>query len=243
MPLQAEPILTESQLHRWRLVEEFRERLERVFGPVKGGHPSWSDPQRRMFYADYLSLYLFGLLNPVVRTMRALCAASQLQRVQEEICSRRVSLGSFSEAQHLLDPELLERVFVDLAAEVHGRSGPGPTAPAPGLDGARWDAVAGAAAHELGACMGADAAAESGVKLHLSLHLLEDKPVRATVRRGKDCERAVWHQRIGKRAMPISATATMARTTNCWTSWPRRSAPMCCGCASRQSSPSRKNCP
>jgi hypothetical protein len=33
-----------------------------------------------------------------------------------------------------------------------------------------------------------------GVKLHLSFNVLDDKPVRGTVRRGKDCERAVWRE-------------------------------------------------
>jgi len=42
---------------------------------------------------------------------------------------------------------------------------------------------------------GGRAGSSRAVKLHLSLHLLEDKPVRGTVRRGKDCERAVWHER------------------------------------------------
>ena len=192
MPLQVEPVLTEGQLHRWRLVQDFRQRLERVFGPLQGGHPSWSDPQRRLFYADYLSLYLFGLLNPVVRTMRALCSASHLQRVQEDICSRPVSLGSFSEAQHLLEPALLERVFADLAAEVHA------SAPAHGrLQGRNWMAHDGtlwsALPRMTWALYGAGRGGQShGVKLHLSLHLVDDKPVRGTVRRGKDCERAVW---------------------------------------------------
>jgi hypothetical protein len=45
-----------------------------------------------------------GLLNPVVDSMRGLCAASKLGRVQQEICSRPVSLGSFSEAQAVFDP-------------------------------------------------------------------------------------------------------------------------------------------
>ena len=123
MPQHVEPILTESQLHRWRFVEDFRQRLQQVLQPIQGGHPSWADPQRRLLYLDYLSLYLFGLLNPVVRTMRGLCSASRLSRVRQEICSRPVSLGSFSEAQHLLDPALLEKVFVDLSDELHQ---PGP---------------------------------------------------------------------------------------------------------------------
>ena len=195
MPLQAEPVLTEGQLNRWRLVEDFRQRLEAVFGPIQGGHPSWNDPQRRLFYTDYLSLYLFGLLNPVVRTMRALCGASHLQRVQEEICSRAVSLGSFSEAQHLLDPALLEKVFTDLAAEVHGpqrTDSPLKAHDWMAHDGTLWRALP----RMSWALYGAGRGGESrGVKLHLSFQLADDKPVRGTVRRGKDCERAVWRSR------------------------------------------------
>ena len=195
VPLQVETVLNQGQLHRWRLVEDFRERLERVFGPVQGGHPSWADPQRRLLYADYLSLFLFGLLNPVVRTMRGLCSASHLQRVREEICSRPVSLGSFSEAQHLLDSALLERVFVQLATELHGAQ------PVDGRlkgrawmahDGTLWRALPRMAWALYGAGRGGNS---HGVKLHLSLHLVDDKPVRGTVRRGKDCERAVWRER------------------------------------------------
>ena len=49
--------------------------------------------------------------------MRGLCAASRLQRVQQEICSAEVSLRTFSEAQSVVDPALLQRVFAELAAE------------------------------------------------------------------------------------------------------------------------------
>jgi hypothetical protein len=195
VPQQIAPVVSEGQLHRWRLVEDFRQRLHQVLGPVQGGHPSWSDPQRQLLYVDYLSLFLFGLLNPVVRTMRALCAASHLQRVQEEICSRPVSLGSFSEAQHLLDPALLEKVFTDLATEAHGSEGGDPRLKVRhwmAHDGTLWRALP-----RMGwALYGAGRGGESrGVKLHLSLHIMEEKPVRATVRRGKDCERAVWKAR------------------------------------------------
>lgn len=58
---------------------------------------------------------LFGMLNPVLDTMRGLGAASHLERVQ--VCTRQVSLGSFSEAQGVFDPEPLKEVFLDLAAE------------------------------------------------------------------------------------------------------------------------------
>jgi len=194
VPQHVEPILTESQLHRWRFVEDFRQRLQQVLQPIQGGHPSWADPQRRLLYLDYLSLYLFGLLNPVVRTMRGLCSASRLNRVRQEICSRPVSLGSFSEAQHLLDPALLEKVFVDLSDELHQ---PGPVDRSIQIrgwmahDGTLWRALPRMSWALYGGGRGSQSRA---VKLHLSFHVLEDKPVRATVRRGKDCERAVWQE-------------------------------------------------
>ena len=50
--------------------------------------------------------------------MRGLCAASHLKRVQKDVSSRPVSLGSFSEAQGVFDPELLKQVFLELAGEI-----------------------------------------------------------------------------------------------------------------------------
>ena len=51
-----------------------------------GPAPSFADPRRRLVAADYLSLSFFGLLNLVAQTLRGLCAASQLERVQREVC-------------------------------------------------------------------------------------------------------------------------------------------------------------
>ena len=116
--------LSERDLSRWRLVEDFQERLAEAARrqPLSA---TWSDPGRLLGQADYLGLFLLGLLNPVVRTMRGLCAASHLRRVQGEVCTRPVSLGSFSEAQALLNPELLAGVFGQLGREVAGDSRPG----------------------------------------------------------------------------------------------------------------------
>jgi hypothetical protein len=115
--------LTERDLSRWRLVEAFQKRLARA---AQGRKPAstWTDARRQLQDTDYLSLFLLGLLNPVVGTMRGLCAASRLARVQREVCTRPVSLGSFSEAQAVLDPELLAAVFTQLSQEVACRRGP-----------------------------------------------------------------------------------------------------------------------
>jgi hypothetical protein len=112
-PTEKQPPISEKQLTRWRLVEDFRQRLALEAKNFKT-HRTWHDPARLLQLSDYLSLLLLGLLNPTVKTMRALCSASHLSRVQEEICSRPVSLGSFSEAQAAVDPALLQNIFQDL---------------------------------------------------------------------------------------------------------------------------------
>jgi hypothetical protein len=183
----SKPELTERDLSRWRLVEDFQARLEQATHQVPLA-PTWSDPERRLRYTDYLSLFLLGLLNPVVRTMRGLCSASQLRRVQAEVCSRPVSLGSFSEAQAVLDPALLAEVFAQLSREVQ----PATAGPAERRwliqDGSLFDALP----RMYWALWRRQGKAQSQVRLHLSLDLAAAVPARARITPGKLCERAAW---------------------------------------------------
>jgi hypothetical protein len=180
---------TERDLSRWRLVEDFQARLRQAAARVALS-PTWSDARRLLHYPDYLSLFLLGLLNPVVRTMRGLCRASRLERVQREICSRPVSLGSFSEAQAVLDPALLAEVFTQLSRELasrHSRSGPA---------GRAWliqdSSLFEALPRMHWALWRRQGQAQSQVRLHLSLDVAADAPARALLTPGKGCERAAW---------------------------------------------------
>ena len=94
-----------------------------------GPRGTFADPRRRLAEQDYLSLLLFGLFNPVVTSMGGLCAASRLHRVQQEICTRPVSLASFSEAQQVVDPELLQKVFHELASQQQQQRAANPADP------------------------------------------------------------------------------------------------------------------
>lgn len=185
--------LQERDLGRWKLLAEFQERLSLAAGQARG---TWADPRRELSQIDYLSLLLFGLFNPVVESMRGLCAASALGRVQGEVCGRPVSLGSFSEAQGLVDPGLLEKVFHDLAAEV---------TPAPGgrdrrleayrkkliaIDGTLWAALPRMA----WAFWRQQHGREGALKLHLKFNVLEEKPVGALIAPAKRCERSVLRE-------------------------------------------------
>ncbi|MEY4569652.1 MAG: hypothetical protein RLZZ398_1091 [Verrucomicrobiota bacterium] len=110
--------IDEKQLSRWKLLDDFRERLAKAQAAAPKAAKRPGGPERKLLESDYFSLFLFGLLNPVVDSMRGLCAASHLKRVQEDVCTRPVSLGSFSEAQGVFDPELLKQVFLGLAGEI-----------------------------------------------------------------------------------------------------------------------------
>ena len=190
--------ISEEQLSRWRLIEEFERCLERA--AAVGKEPrTFRDPRRKLGQKDYLSLLLFGLFNPVVDSMRGLCAASRLRRVQEEICTAPVSLGSFSEAQAVVDPALLQRVFAELAAEqqcgnfqnTDKRLEPY-RAQLLVIDGTLWRALPRMA----WALWRYQHGKESALRLHLKFNLWEEKPVGVLVTSARCCERAVLRTQL-----------------------------------------------
>jgi hypothetical protein len=186
--------LREEDLARWRLIEQFQSRVEKAAGKSRAG--TFADPRRQLGQSDYLSLLLFGLFNPVVDSMRGLCAASELGRVQEEICSHRVSLGSFSEAQSVVDPALLQKVFGQLAAEQSALRGDERLLPYRdqllAVDGTLWRALPRMA----WAIWRYQHGKESALKLHVKFNLLEQKPVAAVVSTARRCERAVLRENM-----------------------------------------------
>lgn len=182
-----------KSLRGWKLLADFKEMLA-LAAQESTPHSTWADPNRTLAVADYLSLFLFGLLNPVVRSMRGLCGASHLPRVQEDICGHTVSLDSFSSAQHVLDPGLLEKIFALLGERLRAQT---PVAGAP-AGGPRWlirDSTIWEALPRMAwAFWRAQGPHQNAVRLHLSLHLLEDTPARAQVRVAASCERKVWRE-------------------------------------------------
>jgi hypothetical protein len=73
---------------------------------------------RKLHYDEYCLLVLLFLFNPVVRSLRGLQQASQLQNVQKKLGCPRTSLGSLSEATDVFDPERLEGLIGELLAQV-----------------------------------------------------------------------------------------------------------------------------
>jgi hypothetical protein len=185
-----------KKLSSWKLLDDFRRRLAKAQAAAPKREKRPGGPERLLLEEDYFSLMLFGLFNPVLDSMRGLCAASHLQRVQKDVCSRPVSLGSFSEAQGVFDPELLKQVFLELASEIPTSWGDsrlahladklklvdGTLLPAlPRMHWALWQNDQNRAA-----------------KLHLKFTVLRQAPSDALITHGNSCERKALREFMKK---------------------------------------------
>jgi hypothetical protein len=176
-------------------MDEFRERLNAA-AEHRDARKSEKDPRRKLLQNDYFSLVLFTLLNPVVDTMRGICEASHFGRVQEEVCRHSVSLGSFSEAQGVVDVGLLQDVFLGLSQKTNARWGDPRLA---SLD-AQLIAVDGTLLRALPRMHWAlwqDENNRAG-KLHLKFNILGQIPMQAVITAAKTCERAVLRKHLKK---------------------------------------------
>jgi hypothetical protein len=190
---QSETSIRESQLHRWRLLAEFNEHLAGACTDTPL-HSSWEDPQRQLKVADYLSLFLLGVFNPVVHSMRGLCQASHLPRVQELACRRPVSRSSFSEAQTVTDPALLKQVYDALAVQVAGRRSEPPSEVNPHarlmqiVDSTLWYALP----RMHWALWRQQHGTQRALRLHVKFQVADHMPAQCSVTEGRRCERLEW---------------------------------------------------
>ena len=93
-------------VQKLKLLRQFRARL-RPHLAVAAKARTEEDPRCQVLAEDYFCLLLFGLFNPALRSMRALCRTSGRLSKMREVCSRPIAPASFSEGQHVFDPEIL----------------------------------------------------------------------------------------------------------------------------------------
>ena len=184
--------LREEQLHNWKLLAQFQRHL----APRLAGAGKSAAADQQLTASDYLSLQLFALLNPALKSARSLCAASRFQRVQLEVCRQPVKLTSFSELQHVCDPELLAGLLRELAAQA-----------LPTFGDARQRAQIGELIANDGTLLPAlprmawalwQNPQNRAGKLHLEFSVWRQVPVEFTVTPANTCERLVWKTKLRK---------------------------------------------
>jgi hypothetical protein len=183
-----------SDLRSWKLLRQFRERLRpHLAQAAKSRSPE--DPRCQLLAEDYFCLLLFGLFNPALRSMRALCHASGRLRQMREVCSRPIGTTSFSEGQHRFEPEILAAMVRELAQEMKGRAEFGDrrlrqaVEVLTAVDGTVLRAV-----HRMAwASVGKNG---SAVKLHLHFSVFDQVPQDWTITPGHWCERKVLKAKV-----------------------------------------------
>jgi hypothetical protein len=73
---------------------------------------------RKLFYDDYVKMVLLYMWNPLIGSMRMLQQVIALPKVFKVLGIRRFSLGSFSEAPAVFDPEHLKGIVEELAGQL-----------------------------------------------------------------------------------------------------------------------------
>jgi len=189
------PKISIDQLKSWDLLGEFRTALEKTAPCPTRSRPK-GGPKRLLCEEDYLSAFLFAQFNPVIDSMRGLCACSILQRVQQDVCSRPISMGSFSEAQSVFGFERLEKLFSQLVRENRSLRHQGchqPGGPILGkapvilqlVDSSVFRGVARMAWAE----WRYQNTTQSAVRLHLKFNLFDQQPAEVSVTLARRCER------------------------------------------------------
>lgn len=188
------PPAKESDLQSWKLLRQFRERLRPHLAAAAKTRTE-QDPRCQLLAEDYFSLLLFGLFNPALRSMRALCHASGRLIKMRQVCSRPMATTSFSEGQHLFEPGILSTMVRELAHEIKGRAEFGDrrlrqaVAVLTAVDGTVLRAVNRMAWASVGKN-------GSAVKLHLHFSVFDQVPQDWSITPGHYCERKVLKSKV-----------------------------------------------
>src|ERR1700689_1123139 len=187
------PRLREDELKSWQLLAQFRQRLQPVLAEAAPSPPA-ADPRRAGLAEDYFCLLLFGLFNPALNSLTALCHASGRFARMREVCSRPMAQSSFSEAQHVFDPEILAGVLRQLAREAKGRAEFGDERVRQAVQA--LSLVDGTALRALNRMAWAPASGPGcAIKLHLHFSVFDQLPEDWTVTPGNVCERKTWKRK------------------------------------------------
>jgi len=188
----AQPV-KESDLRNWQLLARFRKSLQpHLEAAVKS--PTQQDPRCKVLAEDYFCLLLFGLFNPALKSMRALCHASARFKKMRPVCSRPLATTCFSEAHLVLKTQIMAALLRQLAQQAKGRVAFGDERVRQAVQA--LTIVDGTVLRALNRMAWAPAGGHGcAVKLHLHFSVLDQVPEDWTITAGKVCERKTWKRK------------------------------------------------
>jgi hypothetical protein len=182
---------SEEDLCNWKLLEHFRKLL---IPKLKKEPALDEDPRRKLVAEEYFSLCLFRMLNPLITSMRGLCATTHYRKMRQ-VCSERVSPTCFSEAQHLFNPDILAEIVCDLAAEAKGVAQFGDPQVREAIKS--LTIVDGTVLRAVNRMTWAPAAGHgSSIKLHLHFSVFDQVPEDWSITAGKTSELKEWKKKV-----------------------------------------------
>lgn len=157
-------------------------------------HDHRPDPKRNLHYDQFCAWLLLYFFTPALDSMRGLQAASDFKSIQRKLGLPRFSLGSFSEASQVFDPDLLVPILEQLGACLDDIE---PNKSLRSLD-RRPTAVDGTLLHALPKMVWALWLDDDhrAAKLHLQFDLLKGAPARATLTEGQASETGQLRQTL-----------------------------------------------
>jgi len=98
--------------------ESRKSQYFKVLSPILQRLHSEKDHHNRKLYFDqYIALFLLYFFNPIVTSLRATQQVSELKKVQKVLGVKRTSLGSLSEASYAFDSQLITPIIQQLAEQ------------------------------------------------------------------------------------------------------------------------------
>lgn len=182
----------EEDLSNWNLLKHFRKILLPKLQKVSTGVDE--DPRWKLVQEEYFCLFLFHMLNPLIKSMRGLCRATKFRKMRQ-VCAEVVSPTCFSEAQHRTDPEILAEIVRELAVDGKGMAQFGDARVREAIK--ELTIVDGTVLRAVNRMTWAPAAGHgSSIKLHLHFSAFDQMPHDWSITPGKTSELKEWKKKV-----------------------------------------------
>lgn len=108
---ETKPAIKESDVQGVKYLRDFMELLKPL-------HAHRDNSRRKLHYDEYCAYLLLCFFTPIIDSIRGLQKVSEFDKIRDKLKLPRFSLGSFSEAGHVFDPEVLVPIIEQICGQL-----------------------------------------------------------------------------------------------------------------------------